>query len=516
MLSVWRSWLVLTALTLAVASLLPTNGFNDISTQPLMAWRHQPQRRRLSCAWQAWANKVACSAEDSKFNATTTPVAPNHSGDPDNKKAWWQQHQDSIAVKKPKTEYLFLCRKMLELRHGSARVTGGRLALNFDSFVYPHPHHRRRLADALASNISMSETQIHIEKRNNANCSMVEQIKNSSGSRSNIASTTEMVGSTPQLALNSTLSLSKSVILCYSGLLRRFDSNAIPQDHIRMLIGPLRESSLGISELVVAFSLTNGEELPEAVQKLYSADRLSTELITENIDPTILLNDQRRHQNGHQQFFGIEHCGRIIRHAETKRKRAFDFSVRLRYDLHFRDGPLGSFAKLVPTWPVWWESKCGPQANIDVFMFQKHARRDRTENSVRCIPQDVFFVTRARQAPLPRLRSRNSSLLPSVTAEMTSAWLFEGDHRIRGHVSGDNHDHYEATLLGRAFDSEARIATAYTCGGVPCWLLKDDRYIGEGPSPGTVKAAEQAREQSRVKKARQRQHQRQKSPGKAK
>ena len=79
----------------------------------------------------------------------------------------------------------------------------------------------------------------------------------------------------------------------------------------------------------------------------------------------------------------------------------------------------------------------------------------------------------------------------NISSRMTSAWLFTGNHRIRGHVSGDIRDHYEATLLGNAFDRHALIGVMYSCAGMPCWTLGKDRYVFEKGSADAERQKQQ-------------------------
>jgi len=135
----------------------------------------------------------------------------------------------------------------------------------------------------------------------------------------------------------------------------------------------------------------------------------------------------------------------------------------MRYDLKFTDilqpwakgrndfSKLHSFSELLPVWPI-WKSK----SDVDIIMFQKHSKL-RNDNVQRCLPQDVFFVARAA-----RLDSLNG---------FTAAWPFQGSHPRRNFLTGDNRDHYEATLLGPAIDRRARIAVLFSCGSTDCWAL---------------------------------------------
>lgn len=281
-----------------------------------------------------------------------------------------------------KSLYLPICKKMANVTHGTARV--GNLGVNFDKFTYPiaanrlkhdpsdSPHNGSDSTDN--TNVTaVVERDPVVEAQSELNSTRTTDEPGRSGRGESLTFVVPDEDPTNKVT-------SRSVFICYSGLLRGFGTTDAAVNHVERFVKPLRLSPvLGISELVVAFSLTNQEVLPPVVHAMFSRSNVSTKVITAQISPSVIENDQRGQL--HPQFFGIEHCGRLITSAETARKRAFDFAVRMRYDIYFRDGPLGSFGKLVPAWPIWYTEK----VNMDVALFGKHGHR--SENELRCLPQ---------------------------------------------------------------------------------------------------------------------------------
>jgi len=254
----------------------------------------------------------------------------------------------------------------------------------------------------------------------------------------------------------------RSIFICYSGQLRGFNGDgSAAQNHIDNFIKPLKRE-VGFKDVTVGFVLNHQEVIPKKIAALYNTES--------NVDRVVMgavSQSQAIEERGplHPQFLGIESCGHLILKEEIQRGRAYDFSVRMRYDLQFRDNleawelkkayraQLHSFARLVPAWPIWKTN-----SPIQIALFQKHYKL-RTDNIQRCLPQDVFFVARAAPVPSP--------------IGLSAAWPFLGNHTLRNHVSGDTRDHYEATLLGQAFDRGARIAVLFSCGGASCWELQE-------------------------------------------
>lgn len=81
---------------------------------------------------------------------------------------------------------------------------------------------------------------------------------------------------------------------------------------------------------------------------------------------------------------GIEHCGKIARRLEAQRGKPFAFAVRTRYGLRIATKVLGA----MPSWPIW--SEAGENTGgASVLAFGKTRCP-----LMRCLPQDVFFVSR--------------------------------------------------------------------------------------------------------------------------
>ena len=259
-------------------------------------------------------------------------------------------------------------------------------------------------------------------------------------------------------SIPSSIDANKSgIVICYSGLTQGFNGDGgAAKNHIDYFIQPLSHV-VGFQNITVAFALNEKEALTNKTLTMF---HLST--VVDRIAVVTVPVDTRR-KLLHPQYLGIEACGRLISQEEEQRGEAFAFSVRMRYDLKFTNNlqpwakrknnssKIHSFSELLPEWPIW-----KPNSQIDVTLFQKHTKL-RTDNIQRCLPQDVFFVAKAAPVPSP--------------IGLSAAWPFQGNHPRRNYVSGDNRDHFEATLLGPAFDRRARIAVLFNCGGTNCWEL---------------------------------------------
>ena len=248
-----------------------------------------------------------------------------------------------------------------------------------------------------------------------------------------------------------------SIIICYSGQTRGFnEGSGAAQNHINYFIKPLRDG-MGFKNITVVFALNDKDLITNKTLAIFNRSTIVDKIAM----GTIAADKSRRRL--HPQYLGIEACGRLISKEEELRGKIFVFSVRIRYDLKFIDklhsrqrrgdnsSQLYSFSELLPVWPIW-----KPNPKVDITLFQKHSKL-RNDNIQRCLPQDVFFVARAGPVNAPN--------------GISAAWPFQGSHTYRGYLTGDNRDHYEATLLGPAFDRRARIAVISSCGGSICWDL---------------------------------------------
>ena len=167
----------------------------------------------------------------------------------------------------------------------------------------------------------------------------------------------------------------------------------------------------------------------------------------------------------HPQFAGIAHCGELARSLEQERGRLFAFAIRIRYDLQLWPSALDA----LPSWPIWHE-----YAEASVLAFGKKHRC----NDMRCLPQDVFFVSRFE----PDLQGCDA---PSVACGFAGLYTQAGRMDI---TSGDVRDSFEAALFGPWLQSAQPMYVVWT----RWWCLQDCTWCGgdcevgeaEGRTPG--------------------------------
>ena len=203
------------------------------------------------------------------------------------------------------------------------------------------------------------------------------------------------------------------IAVCYSGLLRGFggERSGALTNHEQYLLRPLAQLFPG--ELYVAFSMahTHGqvEHLPARVMRTLAT--LIRPLVNGSNYMAFLA------------FGGIEHCGRLIKAAASRRSRSFAFAVRMRYDFLIEPLVAGG---LLAKWPIWkhaWQdpslhlasppdtahSSLLPSPPSAILTVSKYSNANSTRTrglqlwgckppglpTRRCVPQDVFFVVGA-------------------------------------------------------------------------------------------------------------------------
>lgn len=167
----------------------------------------------------------------------------------------------------------------------------------------------------------------------------------------------------------------------------------------------------------------------------------------------------------HPQFAGIAHCGELARSLEQERGRLFAFAIRIRYDLQLWPNALDA----MPSWPIWHEN-----AEAPVLAFGKKYRC----NDMRCLPQDVFFVSRFE----PGLQGCDA---PSVACGFAGLYTQAGRMDI---TTGDVRDSFEAALFGPWLRSAQPMYVVWTRE----WCLQDCTWcrgdcevgVAEGRTPG--------------------------------
>ena len=482
----WRLWWIV-SLTLCF---LGKRHHDEDAPRPANDLPH----RRLSCAWHEWARKVVCAEGEPSKGAPSADGGKKPKVLP-KEVPWWQKTQEATKALNAANPYTYpLCKKMLKLQQLSTKT--GRLDLGFDIFEYPMPEDRPpsggRLPPPTGKKAAAprGEKQARPPPNHQLRLRQLGSVQPSKdfpeeNSTSIGGFNTSKGNGTPEAQSkqrrflrkgNSQPSIprvkEKSIVICYSGQQRGFGDNDpgnsdvnAATNHLERFIEPL--GHMGFGEVLVFFSVANGEKLSKPVRRRFADSSAVEDTHVETVPP--YHGDPQK--SLHPQYYGIEHCGRIIADAERRRRRPFDFSARLRYDLLFRDNvepransnglvqaphpTKNSFAALLPAWPIW---NPGALGGVDILLFQKHSRQ-RMEGLQRCLPQDVFFVA------------------AHTGGDSTAEWAFGGPHRMRGHVSGDSRDHYEAILLGRAFDEHKRITTLFSCGGLTCWELKQGHAL---------------------------------------
>ena len=141
------------------------------------------------------------------------------------------------------------------------------------------------------------------------------------------------------------------IAVCYSGLLRGFggERSGALTNHEQYLLRPLAQLFPG--ELYVAFSMahTHGqvEHLPARFMRTLAT--LIRPLVNGSNYMAFLA------------FGGIEHCGRLIKAAASRRSRSFAFAVRMRYDFLIEPLVAGG---LLAKWPIWKHAWQDPSLHL--------------------------------------------------------------------------------------------------------------------------------------------------------
>lgn len=230
------------------------------------------------------------------------------------------------------------------------------------------------------------------------------------------------------------------VAVCYSGLLRGFGVRGF-RNHLDFVLAPLAAARHAVD---VYFSTAMGEHVPRTIVQLLEARRIGT--IKEEHR-----GDDELGRIVHLQYLGIEHCGRLIAHGESRRQLPYSFALRMRYDFIF-DVALRS----LPRWPIFRQR--GPEGSVAATLSkQRSVSGWSIPVSVRCLPVDVWAVVR-----------RDIALGPSVAS------FFLNPH-LNGHnfVTRDSRDRWEATLLAPVIERGLRVDVAWSSSSeYPCMYAR--------------------------------------------
>ena len=291
------------------------------------------------------------------------------------------------------------------------------------------------------------------------------------------------------------------IAVCYSGLLRGFggERSGALTNHEQYLLRPLAQLFPG--ELYVAFSMahTHGqvEHLPARVMRTLAT------LISDT--SAHVVQEARPLVNGSNYmaflaFGGIEHCGRLIKAAASRRSRSFAFAVRMRYDFLIEPLVAGG---LLAKWPIWkhaWQdpslhlasppdtahSSLLPSPPSAILTVSKYSNANSTRTrglqlwgckppglpTRRCVPQDVFFVVGASAAFGP---VENFFLESHAHVRW---WLTEG-LKSRQHAP-------ERTMFQPALSRGMPLDIVWRRGGGCAWMLVDKHELGDARAPRAI------------------------------
>ena len=423
-------------------------------------------KRRLGCQWNQWKHRMSCSKPDN--NKGSTGKAPQTS----------KKSDETLATRTPGASGF--CSKVEDPTVKSTKAKSGE-TLKWHEYNLPDQSSRhldRRLSPIDATQDELNNAQITpfptelglVQRVENttgdqapitmeaAKIKMAHRFKSSNTSerQANVTDTLE-ANVTDALEANATDALKatssfddflpthslRDVVLCYSGQLRGFGKvGNVLENHLEAFIEPLSKRPLSLRVQVV-FILSYGEKIDGDIANRYRKHGVSA------VHTEAMPTDYR--SGDHPMFRSIKFGGSVIKKLEVQQGRAFDFGVRIRYDVSFLAGKGGAivFGNLVPMWPIWNVSSAAPT----LLLFQK-SNPSRPRAQQECLPQDVFFVSKSqRESP--------------GTGPMTSGWLFSGNHSIGQKWTADQRDHYEAMLLVDAVRRKSRVATVISCGGPP-------------------------------------------------